>query len=130
MIKKYMNQLYKEIEQIRRKIDSGKLRYFGDKDYGNAMKYAVLMKDSSYFYVCFGTRKIPKVNKRDIVFIEKMIDYRLSGSNIEQSNCEYLDSDRGFYRYNDYRDYKNYLYDKMIKYRVDFDKEIFTDYFD
>lgn len=71
MIKKYMNQLYDEVVRVKRKIDGGKLSYFGDRDFGDAHRYTVVLKDGSYFYITLGTRYIPNIKKKDIAFILK-----------------------------------------------------------
>ena len=73
MIKKYMNQLYKEFVQIRRKIDGGHMKYFGQKDYLNAFEYLIILKNGSYFRITLGTRFIPNIKKKDIAFAHQSV---------------------------------------------------------
>ena len=128
MIKKYMNQLYTEIEQIRRKIDSGKLKYFGAKDYMDASTYYVFLKNGYWFKIELGTMSIPTFKKKDVVFIQKHLWRDSTDTNWNYSN-DYMDSDRGFVRY-----YCNgisntvYMMNMMEKYKINLMKEIDTGY--
>lgn len=126
MIKKYMNQLYNEIEQIRRRLISGKMRYFGDRDFGNASKYTVYLKDGSFFVINIGAYNIPKLRKKDIAFINKLINYDSNDTNWKYNCRDCVNSDVGFIRYDDNAPINNCRYEveKAEKYKIDFDKEI------
>lgn len=128
MIKKYMNQLYKEIEQIRRKIDSGHLRYFGYREFLNANNYTVILKDGSYFYINIGTKYVPKLRKKDIAFISKQCSVSSLDTNWGKW-VEYIDSDRGRTRYNwgtGYYEYDGFEKTMFEKYKVDLYREVDT----
>ena len=117
MIKKYMNQLYKELIWYKKKIDSGKLQYFGKRDIGNANCFEVLLKDGSYLYINIGTNNIPNIRKKDIAYINKRIDIHY-----------FCDSDNGFTRFTDT---DRYCYCREIerarrRYKTDWEKEIDT----
>lgn len=128
MIKKYMNQLYKEIEQIRRKIDGGHLKYFGHREFLNANSYVVILKNGSYFYINIGTKYIPKLKKKDIAFISKQ--YSVSSIDPNWGRwMEYTDSNRGCTRYDwttGHHEYDRFEHDMFEKYKVDLYKEIDT----
>ena len=130
MIKKYMNQLYKEIEQIRRKIDGGKFRYFGQKDYMDASTYHVFLRDGKWFKIGLGTTIIPRCKKKDIVFIEKHICRDSNDTNWKYTR-DYVDSDRGFVRYSgDVTENMYYFLDRLDKYKINLTDEIETCYWD
>ena len=98
MIRKYMNELHKEVVQIKRKIDGGHLSYFGHRDYLNAFKYLVILKNGSYFWITLGTKYIPNIKKKDVAFIGKQI----SCTSLDDSWnkwIDYVDSDNGRTRY-------------------------------
>lgn len=126
MIKKYMNQLYTEIEQIRRKIDSGKLKYFGAKDYMDASTYYVFLKNGCWFKITLGTMSIPNFKKKDVVFIQKHICRNSTDTNWKYSH-DYVDSDRGFVRYDvNGIDNVDYIMNRMEKYKINLLNEIDT----
>lgn len=126
MIKKYMNQLYKEIEQIRRKIDSGKLKYFCQKDYTDGDKYTIFLRDGSYFNIDLGSNNIPKLRKRDIVYIQKKIRRKFSGKEREFCERDYFDSDTGFFRIGDTLEIYDITNEKRTRYNIDYSKQIDT----
>lgn len=126
MIKKYMNQLYKEIEQIRKKIDSGKLKYFCQKNYTDGDKYTVFLKDRSYFIIDLGTNHIPKLKKKDIAYIQKKIKRNFSGNGSEFYDRDFIDSDIGFFRVNDWKEIYDIADTKRIKYHIDVNNQIDT----
>ena len=116
MIKKYMNQLYNEVEQIRRKLVSGKMRYFGDKDFGDANNYTVFLKNGCYFHINMGTNDIPKLRKKDIAYIVKLCNFT------DSNKClYYIDTDCGRYKYTKEQRYAscNYLTNRKEKYNID-----------
>ena len=80
MIKKYMNQLYNEVMWYKKKIDSGKLKYFGKRDIGDDNCFIVILKDGSYFYVTIGTNNIKYTVKCQDAF-----SYDFSKQNINLS---------------------------------------------
>ena len=128
MIKKYMNQLYKEFVQIRRKIDGGHMKYFGQKDYLNAFEYLIILKNGSYFRITLGTRFIPNIKKKDIAFIGKQM-LCTSISKNWNNYIEYFDSDRGRTRYEWYKHNQNiskFEYATGNKYRIDIHSELDT----
>lgn len=128
MIKKQFNQLYAEVTQIRRKLDNGKLKYFGKKDFGNAESYTVMLKDGSYFFVSLGSTTIPEFRKKDVAFIGKM---HICDSTMPNwgSFVDYTDSDRGTTRYSwdtahiEIRDFEN---TRFRKYRISIYSEKYT----
>lgn len=128
MIKKYMNQLYKEIEQIRRKIDGGHLKYFGCKDFGNALCYTVVLKNGSYFYITLGTKYIPNIKKKDIAFILKEQEVNSLMPNWGKW-FDSVDTDRGRTRHKwsngntELQDFEKLMFKK---YRVNVYKEVDT----
>lgn len=126
MLKKYMNQLYNEVMWYKKKIDSGKLKYFGKKNIGDANCFTVLLKDGSYFYVNIGTTNIPDVKKRDIAYIFKEL-HRYDGK-IHKWYMDSVDSDRGYYCYSEENRYgqSNYEQEKIKKYKIDYNCEINT----
>ena len=128
MIKKYMKELYKEVEQIRRKLNGGHMKYFGCKDFGKALCYTVILKNGSYFYITLGTKYIPNIKKKDMVFI----GVQICSDSLSQS-CEkwidYVDSDRGRTRYkwfNCYEAITEFERSVFKKYNVDHNNEIDT----
>lgn len=126
MIKKYMNQLYNEVEQIRRKIDSGKLKYFGSKDYMDASTYYVFLKNGCWFKIELGTMFIPTFKKKDVVFIQKHICRNSTDTNWKYDR-DYVDSDRGFVRYNGNGiDNVDYIMNMMEKYKINLVNELDT----
>ena len=130
MIKKEFNKLYKEIEQIRRKIDSGKLKYFGEKNYMNASTYYVFLKNGYWFKIELGTKIIPTFNKNDVVFIQKHILRDSTDTNWKYTR-DYVDSDRGFVRYSGcIKDNIDYFLDRANKYKINLVDEIETYYWD
>lgn len=130
MIKKYMNQLYKEIEQIRRKIDGGKFRYFGQKDYMDASNYYVFLRNGKWFKIELGTTIIPKTKKKDVVFIQKHICRDSNDKNWKYTR-DYVDSDRGFVRYSGgVTENTDYFLDRANKYKINLVDEIETCYWD
>ena len=130
MIKKYMNQLYKEIEQIRRKIDGGKFRYFGQKDYMDASTYYVFLRNGQWFKIELGTTIIPKTKKKDVVFIQKHICRDSNDKNWKYTR-DYVDSDRGFVRYSGaVTENIDYFLDRANKYKINLVDEIETCYWD
>lgn len=118
MIKKYRDQLYKELMWYKKKIESGKLKYFGKKDIGDANSFEVIMKDGSYFYVSKGTDKIPNIRKKDIAFIHK--DMHRYDNRLRKWYRDSMDSDRGYYCYDKEDRYgmSNYLVTKHKKYKM------------
>ena len=126
MIKKYMNQLYKELMWYKKKIDTGKLTYFGKKNIGEANSFTVFLKDGPYFYVNIGTKYIPNVKKKDITFIFKELH------RYDNKLCKWykdsVDSDRGYYCYDKEDRYgqSDYETEKMEKYKTDYNKLIDT----
>ena len=130
MIKKYMNQLYKEIEQIRRKIDGGKFRYFGQKDYMDASAYYVFLRNGKWFKIELGTTIIPKTKKKDVVFIQKHICRDSNDKNWKYTR-DFVDSDRGFVRYSGkIIENAGYFLDRANKYKINLADEIETCYWD
>ena len=130
MIKKEFNKLYKEIEQIRRKIDSGKLNYFGAKDYMDASTYYVFLKNGKFFRITLGTRIIPACKKKDIVFIQKHICRNSTDTNWKY-NRDYVDSDRGFVRYSGkLTENSDYILERSVRYGINLADEIETGYWD
>lgn len=130
MIKKEFNKLYKEIEQIRRKIDSGKLKYFGEKNYMNASPYYVFLRNGKWFKIELGTKIIPTFNKNDVVFIQKHILRDSTDTNWKYTH-DYVDSDRGFVRYSGcITDNIDYFLDRANKYKINLVDEIETYYWD
>lgn len=126
MVKKYMNQLYNEVEQIRRKIDSGKLKYFGEKEYMDASTYYVFLKNGCWFKITLGTMSIPAFKKKDVVFIQKHICRNSTDTNWKYSH-DYVDSDRGFVRYNGNGIHNvDYIMNRMEKYKINLLNEIDT----
>ncbi len=121
-----MNQLYTEIEQIRRKIDSGKLKYFGAKEYMDASTYYVFLKNGCWFKIELGTMSIPSFKKKDVVFIQKHICRSSTDTNWKYSH-DYVDSDRGLVRY-DRNGIHNadYILNRMEKYKINLLNEIDT----
>lgn len=121
-----MNRLYTEIEQIRRKIDSGKLKYFGEKDYMDASTYYVFLKNGCWFKITLGTMSIPNFKKKDVVFIQKHICRNSTDTNWKYS-YDYVDSDRGFVRYNENGIHNvDYIMNRMEKYKINLLNEIDT----
>lgn len=129
MIKKYMNQLYKELMWYKKKIDTGKLTYFGKKNIGDANCFTVILKDGSYFYVTIGTKYIPNVKKNDISFIFK--ELHRYDNRLRVWYMDSVDSDRGYYCYigEDKYAQSNYESNKMKQYKA-FGQEIDTGYWD
>lgn len=129
MIKKYMNQLYKELMWYKKKIDTGKLTYFGKKNIGDANCFTVILKDGSYFYVNIGTKYIPDVKKKDISFIFK--ELHRYDNRLRVWYMDSVDSDRGYYCYSTEDKYvqSNYESNKMKQYEA-FEQEIDTGYWD
>ena len=130
MIKKYMNQLYKELMWYKKKIDSGKLQYFGKKDIGDANCFTVILKDGSYFHINIGTNNIPDVPKKNIAYIFKELHRR--DERLNKWYLDSVDSDRGYFCYSDTDIYgqSDYLVDKKKKYRIDYGKEFDTEHWD
>ena len=132
MIKKYMNQLYKEVEQLRRKLISGKMKYFAHKkEFANANNYVVLLKNGSYFYINIGTNNIPKLHKKDIAYIYKEFNIDFNSGRIHIREC--LDSDSGRIVFDSNIDRyarPNYVSSKYKKYNIDLNSEIDTGCFD
>ena len=132
MIKKYMNQLYKEVIQIQRKIDGGHLVCFGHHKFGDAQDYYVILKDGSYFYINIGSKYIPKIRKKDVAFIGKQI----TCDSLDErwgKYVDYVDSDRGRTRYawlESVRGISSYKETVHKKYNEDPFKEIDTGYWD
>ena len=130
MVKKYMNQLYKEVEQIRRKLISGKMKYFGNKtkEFANAFRYTIFLKDGSYFYIDLGTNNIPKIRKKSVAYILKQISYCSLDKEYYLGYEDYIDTDNGFIRFT--KDMKccgyDYELDKFKKYKCDYNKNIYT----
>lgn len=124
MVKKYMNQLYKEIEHIRRMLTHDNVRYFDG--FGNVMSFTVILKDGSYFYIGIGTKEIPKIKKKDIAFIEKELFYDPTEQNNKYNNKDYFTSDNGFCRFFDSSDHIKYHREKIEKYKMNYDKFIDT----
>lgn len=126
MVKKYMNQLYKEIMWYKKKIDHGNLKYFAQKDIGDANCFIVILKDGSYFYINIGANNIPKINKRDIAFIHKTLNRY--DRKMHRQYQDSFDSDNGYRCYDDSDRYgmSRYLSEKYKKYNIDYDKEIDT----
>ena len=132
MIKRYMNELYKEIIRVKRKIDGGHLQYFGHRDFGNAMEYYVVLKDGSYFFISIGSKYIPNIRKKDIAFIGKQVDCNSLDERWGKW-VDYVDSDRGRVRYvwnTAIRDLGIYQTNVAIKYKQNPYKEIETGYWD
>lgn len=129
MIKKYMNKLYKELMWYKKKIDTGKLTYFGKKNIGDANCFTVILKDGSYFYVTIGTKYIPNVKKNDISFIFK--ELHRYDNRLRVWYMDSVDSDRGYYCYRGEDKYaqSNYESNKMKQYKA-FGQEIDTSYWD
>lgn len=129
MIKKYMTQLYKEIMWYKKKIDTGKIRYFCDKNEGNADEYIVYLKDGSYFYIAIGSKYIPNIPKKKIAYIYKRICRQFEKGSEHISY--FVDSDKGFFSYKGtiWCD-TDYIVTKEEKYRIDHTKEIDTGYWD
>lgn len=129
MINKYMKQLYKEVEQIRRKLISGKMKYFGKKDdFAKAFRYTVLLKDGSYFYIDLGTNNIPKIKKKSVAYIIKQISYCSLDKEYNLGYEDFIDTDSGFVRFT--KDTKekssDYKLTKFKKYKCDYNKNIYT----
>lgn len=126
MIKKYMNQLYKEIMWYKKKIDNGKLRYFGKKNIGDANWFTVILKDGSYFNINIGTNIIPDISKKDIVYIFKALHRR--NNHLNKWYKDSFDSDRGYYCYKEEDRYgqSNYILKKYEQYKLDYNKEFDT----
>ena len=128
MIKKHMKELYKEIEQIRRKLDGGHMKYFGCRDFGNALCYTVVLKNGSYFYITLGTKYIPNIKKKDIAFIGK----QTCADSLSQSWekwIDYFDSNRGRTRYdwfNCYEPINKFETSVFKQYNVNHNNEIDT----
>lgn len=129
MIKKYMNQLYKELMWYKKKIDTGKLTYFGKKNIGDANCFTVILKDGSYFYVTIGTKYIPNVKKKDISFIFK--ELHRYDNRLRVWYMDSMDSDRGYYCFSGEDRYAQSKYesDKMNQYKA-CGQEIDTGYWD
>jgi hypothetical protein len=121
-----MNQLYKEIMWYKKKIDNGKLQYFGKKDIGDTNCFTVILKDGSYFYINIGTDKIPYVQKRQVAYIFKELHRR--DDRLNKWYLDSIDSDRGYYCYKkeDIYGQSNYVTEKMKYYKVDYNKEYDT----
>ena len=126
MIKKYMNQLYKEVMWYKKKIDSGKLKYFGKHNIGDANGFIVILKDGSYFYVTIGATNIPNMKKKNIAYIFK--ELHRYDDKIGKWYKDSVDSDRGYYCYRDNERYgqRDYIYEKIKKYNTDRSLEIDT----
>jgi hypothetical protein len=123
-----MNQLYKEIEQIRRKLVSNKWKYFGDKEFGNADNYTIILKNGNYYTIGLGTNNIPKVKKKDILYIRKKIMYNSNDKNFRYGVHDFIDTNIGFIRYSETDIYKPYNYLSYVfeKYHIDYDNCIDT----
>ena len=129
MVKKYLNNLFNEITQISRKLSSGRIKYYGDKEYfANGGEYTVFLKNGKYFSICTGTKFVPKIRKRDILFISKSFTYDLCGNMKDYCGRDFIDSDRGFTRYSKDDRYKNseYMSSRYKKYKIDYENEINT----
>ena len=124
-----MNKLYKELMWYKKKIDTGKLTYFGKKNIGDANCFTVILKDGSYFYVTIGTKYIPNVKKNDISFIFK--ELHRYDNRLRVWYMDSVDSDRGYYCYRGEDKYaqSNYESNKMKQYKA-FGQEIDTSYWD
>lgn len=128
MIKKYMKTLYKEVIQIKRKIDGGHLPYFGCRDYLSAFDYFVILKNGSYFWITLGTKYIPKFKKKDVAFIGKMTSCTSLSENWNKW-IDYIDSDRGRTRYawdNHFQVISEFETNTGIKYKIDVLSELDT----
>ena len=130
MINKYMKQLYKEVEQIRRKLISGKMKYFGKnkKDFANAFRYVVLLKDGSYFYIDLGTKNIPKIKKKSVAYISKQISYCSLDREYVLGYKDFIDTDNGFVRFTKEMEHNgsDYETEKFKQYKCDYNKNIYT----
>lgn len=129
MTKKYLNELYKEIIQIKRKIKNKSLKYFGSREYGNAFYYHVILKDGSHFYVTLGTNTIPDIRKKDIAYIGKQVDCDSTCTSWKKW-VDFIDTDRGRTRTGWYDSYDYLSKYEESKYYIDTTKEFYTGYFD
>lgn len=132
MIKKYMKELYEEVEQIRRKLDGGHMKYFGCKDFGNASCYTVILKNGTYFAIALGTKFVPPFKKSDVIFISKQVSSNSLSENWGKW-VEYVDTERGRTRYDwstAYSCVDKYETSIFNKYKIDFDNELDTGWWD
>lgn len=83
MIKRELNELYKELISIQRKLDGGHMKYYGDKPFGNGMSYHVYLKDGRYFTIFLGSKFVPRFKKRDVLYIVKAF------STYREDECNY-----------------------------------------
>ena len=126
MINKYMKQLYKEVEQVRRKLLSGKMKYF--ESFGKAMSYTVVLKDGSFFEIALGTKTVPKVRKKSIAYINKKLMYDSLDREYKLGYRGIIDTDNGLVRFTKTDTYamSDYVIDRLNKHRYDVFRNIDT----
>ena len=130
-----MNQLYNEIIQIKRRLMTGKMKYFGEKYFGDASCYTVMLKNGSYFHIDLGTDYIPKFSKKDVLFIFKEFSRRSNTDSFKYGWRDFQDSDRGRTRAyinksseHTYNNERMYVSSVMKKNNISYNNEIFTGY--
>lgn len=126
MINKYMKQLYKEVEQVRRKLLSGKMKYF--ESFGKAMSYTVVLKDGSFFEIALGTNTVPKVRKKSIAYINKKLMYDSLDMEYKLGYRDIIDTDNGLVRFTKTDTYamSDYVIDRLNKHKYDVFRNIDT----
>ena len=126
MIKKNMNTLFNEIVRIKRKIDGGHMKYYGEKQYGDSNGYCVLLKSGEWFMIQLGTKIIPNIHKRDVAYIMKTFSAKSTDkTGYDRARKYAFDTDSGWIPIT-----RLAILNKTTKYKTDLQREINTEYWD